>query len=53
MIIWLNGKAQLKGDHWVPIWHKGKKDYMQIGDVKHHFPGKTHNKIWGFPKWGK
>jgi len=48
-----NKNAILKGDNWVAVLTTGGvKDFMQIGDRKGHFPGKRHNRHYGFPKWG-
>ena len=49
-------ESVFKGGDWVPIRDTdGNKDYIFVGHGKNadnkHFPGKSHTKYHGWPKW--
>ncbi len=41
-----------KGDQWIAVGDKEDRDWMQIGNVHYHIPGKMHNREYGYPGWG-
>ena len=47
-------KSQTTGDMWAPVMDEdGTKDYIQVGDIWVHYPGKSHNQYYGFPPWAE
>lgn len=41
-----------QGDQWIAIGDKEDRDWMQIGNAHYHYPGKMHNREYGYPGWG-